>query len=92
MGWPRLDAAALMAPALFAAGLDIVLFTLPLHGRRTPRDSRFSGQLFANPDVTEINEAMGQPRRAARGLPRPLAARARAADGTRAHAARGRAR
>jgi pimeloyl-ACP methyl ester carboxylesterase len=60
MGRPSLDAAALMAPALFAAGLDVVLFTLPLHGRRAPRDTRFSGQLFANPEITEINEAMGQ--------------------------------
>ena len=51
MGHPTLDAAAIMAPALFAAGLDVALLTLPLHGARAPRRTRFSGQLFANPNV-----------------------------------------
>jgi len=60
MGYPAIDAIALMAPQLFAAGLDLVLFTLPLHGARTPGDARFSGQLFANPETAEIAEAMGQ--------------------------------
>jgi pimeloyl-ACP methyl ester carboxylesterase len=60
MGHPVLDAAALMTPALFAAGLDVVLPTLPLHGARSPRTARFSGQLFASPDVVQLNEAIGQ--------------------------------
>lgn len=60
MGNPRLDARLLMAPALFAAGLDVVLFTLPLHGRRSPEGTRFSGQLFASANVTRLNEAMAQ--------------------------------
>jgi len=60
MGRPALDATALMAPALFASGLDVALFTLPLHGARTPRDAYFSGQPFTNPHVPEINEAIGQ--------------------------------
>ena len=60
MGGSRLDALALMAPALFASGLDVVLVTLPLHGSRSPRTARFSGQLFASPDVVRLNEAMAQ--------------------------------
>jgi pimeloyl-ACP methyl ester carboxylesterase len=60
MGYPALDAAVLMAPALFAAGLDVALFTLPLHGPRTPRTTRFSGQLFADVNVPRINESIGQ--------------------------------
>jgi pimeloyl-ACP methyl ester carboxylesterase len=60
MGNPRLDARLLMAPALFAAGLDVVLFTLPLHGKRSPEGTLFSGQLFASADVTRLNEAMAQ--------------------------------
>jgi pimeloyl-ACP methyl ester carboxylesterase len=60
MGNPRVDAPALMAPALFAMGLDVVLFTLPLHGARSPGAARFSGQLFAVPNVVRINETIGQ--------------------------------
>ena len=60
MGGSRLDALALMAPALFASGLDVVLFALPLHGPRSPRTARFSGQLFASADVVRLNEALAQ--------------------------------
>lgn len=60
MGRPGFDAIALMAPDLFASGLDVALLTLPFHGKRTPRDARFSGQLFASADVVRLNEAMGQ--------------------------------
>jgi dienelactone hydrolase len=60
MGHPALDAAVLMVPALFAAGLDVALLTLPLHGARAPRSARFSGQLFANPNVPRINESIAQ--------------------------------
>jgi pimeloyl-ACP methyl ester carboxylesterase len=60
MGHPTLDAAAIMAPALFAAGLDVALLTLPLHGARAPRRTCFSGQLFANPNVPRINESIAQ--------------------------------
>jgi pimeloyl-ACP methyl ester carboxylesterase len=60
MGRPGFDAIALMAPGFFASGLDVALLTLPLHGKRGPRAGRFSGQLFASPDVARLNEAMGQ--------------------------------
>jgi hypothetical protein len=38
----------------------VVLVALPLHGPRAPAGSRFSGQLFASPDVVRLNEAMAQ--------------------------------
>jgi pimeloyl-ACP methyl ester carboxylesterase len=60
MGRPAFDALVLMAPALFASGLDVALLTLPFHGKRKPRASRFSGQLFASADIGRLNEAMGQ--------------------------------
>lgn len=60
MGYPRLDAFALFAARLFAAGLDVALVTLPFHGSRTPRDARFSGERFAVPDVARLNEAVRQ--------------------------------
>ncbi|TDJ02554.1 MAG: abhydrolase domain-containing 18 [Deltaproteobacteria bacterium] len=60
MGNPLFDAPALMASNLFRLGLDVALFTLPLHGQRKPQDSRFSGQLFASPRVSHLNEAIGQ--------------------------------
>jgi pimeloyl-ACP methyl ester carboxylesterase len=60
MGRPAFDALVLMAPALYASGLDVALVTLPFHGKRKPKASRFSGQLFASASVVRLNEAMGQ--------------------------------
>jgi pimeloyl-ACP methyl ester carboxylesterase len=60
MGRPALDAAALMAPGLFASGLDVALLTLPLHGARTPSAAPFSGAPLTVPDVPAMNEAVGQ--------------------------------
>ena len=59
-GFPALDAGALMAPSLYAMGLDVALFTLPHHGARTPAAARFSGQPFLATAVAPINEAIGQ--------------------------------
>jgi len=59
-GYPGIDAPALMAADFHDAGFDVILFTLPLHGRRTPEGTRFSGRAFASTDVAEINEALGQ--------------------------------
>jgi pimeloyl-ACP methyl ester carboxylesterase len=58
MGRPRVDAMMLMANHWFARGLDVVLFTLPYHGARTPADARFSGEHFAVPDVSRLSEAV----------------------------------
>ena len=41
------------------AGLDVVLFQLPFHGRRTPRGTR-SGLLFPSSHVVRTNEAFAQ--------------------------------
>lgn len=57
MGWPRIDAIAMLAWEWFRAGLDVALLTLPFHGPRTPTEARFSGDSFARPDVGELNEA-----------------------------------
>jgi dienelactone hydrolase len=65
MGWPRIDAIALLASEWFRAGLDVALLTLPFHGPRTPAGALFSGDSFARPDVTELNEAV---RRAVREI------------------------
>jgi pimeloyl-ACP methyl ester carboxylesterase len=48
------------ASKLYHAGLDVVLVTLPFHGPRTPRDARFSGQLFPGTSFQLTNEAFGQ--------------------------------
>ena len=48
------------ARALYNAGLNVALFTLPFHGSRTPRQALFSGQLFPNRELQRTNEALGQ--------------------------------
>jgi len=58
MGRPWMDAPALFASRWWNAGLDVVLFTLPFHGPRTPDDARFSGEHFAVPHVTRLAEAV----------------------------------
>lgn len=55
MGWPRIDAAVLLAAEWFRHGVDVALLTLPCHGARTPAGGRFSGDPFARPDVGELN-------------------------------------
>lgn len=60
MGRPRVDAFVLLAGQWFRRGLDVVLLTLPYHGRRTPRDARFSGEHFAVPHVGRLSEAVRQ--------------------------------
>jgi pimeloyl-ACP methyl ester carboxylesterase len=58
MGDPDVDAILLMAPEWFALGLDVVLVTLPFHGKRTPATARYSGELFASWNVGALNEAV----------------------------------
>lgn len=60
MGYPRMDAFALFAASLFAAGFDVALMTLPFHGPRTPPHARFSGEHFAVPHIARFNEAVRQ--------------------------------
>src|SRR5262245_50955943 len=58
MGQPRIDAYALFAAQWYRRGLDVALLTLPYHGARSPKSSRFSGQYFADADPTRFNEAV----------------------------------
>jgi hypothetical protein len=60
MGHPRVDAVVLQAARWYAAGLDVVLPTLPFHGTRSPRFARHSGALFGSWDVGRLNEAVRQ--------------------------------
>jgi len=59
-GYLELEERIYQARALYDAGVDVALFTLPFHGRRTPRQALFSGQLFPNRDLQRTNEAFGQ--------------------------------
>jgi pimeloyl-ACP methyl ester carboxylesterase len=47
-------------PWLYRAGFDILLFTLPFHGRRQTALSPFSGHGFFAGGTNRINEAMAQ--------------------------------
>ena len=60
MGYPRMDAFAMFAGQFFERGFDVALVTLPFHGRRTPKDARFSGERFAVPHVAKLADAARQ--------------------------------
>lgn len=60
MGQPRIDAVVMMAWEWYRRGLDVAMMTLPYHGARSPRGSRFSGERFASPYVSHLNEAVRQ--------------------------------
>jgi hypothetical protein len=47
-------------PWLYGIGCDVVLFTLPFHGRRQDPTSPFSGHGFFAGGASHINEAFGQ--------------------------------
>jgi len=60
MGQGWVDAHVLMAMHWFTLGLDVALLTLPFHGPRAPRTSRYSGELFGSWDVGCLNESVRQ--------------------------------
>jgi hypothetical protein len=60
MGTAWIDAHVLMAATWFSFGFDVALVTLPFHGERCPRTSRYSGELFGSWDVGRTNEAVRQ--------------------------------
>jgi pimeloyl-ACP methyl ester carboxylesterase len=60
MGYPGIDAFALMASEWFKRGLDVALMALPYHGARAPKSARFSGEAFASPNVGQLNEGVRQ--------------------------------
>lgn len=47
-------------PWFYELGCDVLLFTMPFHGRRAPRGSVFSGRHFFLGGPSQINEAFGQ--------------------------------
>jgi len=59
-GNPYVDGLAFGARRLFRAGFDVVLYTLPFHGRRRPAGATKSGEGFFGPDVARTNEAFAQ--------------------------------
>jgi len=59
-GDPRIDRLAFGVGALYEAGLDVLLFTLPFHGRRRPRGARKSGEGFFARNLARTNEAFAQ--------------------------------
>jgi pimeloyl-ACP methyl ester carboxylesterase len=59
-GYLALEERIFGARALYRMGLDVALFTMPFHGRRTPRQARFPGQLFPSRNLRRTNEAFGQ--------------------------------
>ncbi len=59
-GDPRIDGLAFGVRRLYRAGLDVLLYTLPFHGRRRPRGVRKSGAAFFAPDLSRTNEAFAQ--------------------------------
>jgi len=48
------------AARMYKKGWNVALFTMPFHGGRTPRQARFSGQLFPSANIALTNEAFGQ--------------------------------
>lgn len=59
LGFLRFDEVVFAARSLYKLGLNVALFTMPFHGRRTP-PRRFPGQLFPSHHVPRTNEAFGQ--------------------------------
>ncbi len=55
-----LEERAFVVPYLLRIGLDVVLFQLPFHGQRAPRQAPRSGALFPSAHVVRTNEAFGQ--------------------------------
>jgi pimeloyl-ACP methyl ester carboxylesterase len=63
-----LEERAFAARWFYRLGYDVLLFQLPFHGLRTPRQARFSGALFPTANVFRTNEAFAQTLCDLRGL------------------------
>jgi hypothetical protein len=55
-----LETLAFDARRFYRAGVDVVLYVLPYHGRRTPRGAKRSGEPFFDVDLVRTNEAFAQ--------------------------------
>jgi hypothetical protein len=80
-GDPRIDALAFSVRRLYRAGLDVILYTLPFHGRRRPGGAGKSGEAFFDLDMARTNEAFAQTMFEARALLRLAVARGARAVG-----------
>src|SRR5262249_12255072 len=69
------------ARRFYRAGLDVVLYTLPFHGRRRPAGAGKSGFGFFGPDMGRTNEAFAQTLFDVRALMRLVEHRGSAAVG-----------
>jgi len=72
-GDPRIDRLAFGVRALYESGLDVLLFTLPFHGRRKPRGVQKSGEGFFARNLARTNEVFAQTVFEVRALMRYLA-------------------
>ena len=55
-----LETLAFDARRFYRAGVDVVLYVLPYHGRRSPGGARRSGESFFDVDLVQTNEAFAQ--------------------------------
>ncbi len=61
MGDQRINSLAFLPGLFYQLGLDVVLFELPYHGRRQPKEfKKQSESLFPSADLVRTNEAIGQ--------------------------------
>ena len=59
-GDPRIDGLAFGVRRLYRQGFDVLLYTLPFHGRRGAGRDQKSGEAFFGPDLARTNEAFAQ--------------------------------
>ncbi len=56
-GYPAVEHRLLSLNSVFDMGVDVVHFSLPFHGLRTPSQAWFGGQLFPSEQIERTNEA-----------------------------------
>lgn len=59
-GWLWMEERFLKARKFYNEGYDLAFVTLPFHGKRTPEQALFSGQMFPSTDIKLTMEAFGQ--------------------------------
>lgn len=59
-GWLWMEEQFLKAREFYDRGYNLAFVTLPFHGKRTPEQALFSGQLFPSTDIKLTMEAFGQ--------------------------------
>lgn len=59
-GWLWMEEKFLKARDLYNEGYNLAFLTLPFHGKRTPEEALFSGQMFPSTDIKLTMEGFGQ--------------------------------